>query len=174
MRDLAGVFLRIGNLTFGGGDPMVAALQRELIDRRGWLREEQYGLAYGLARVTPGTNVLAFSAAVAWMIRGWPGAVLAVVAVSLPSAVLAFLLTAGYGRVESIPWARAAMAGIAASVVGIMAAGSILLMRPQWKAGRHLRVVVLTGGALVCSHWLAWPPVPILMATAVVGYFWHE
>src|SRR5579872_3489231 len=57
------IFLRVGNLTFGGGDPTMAALQSELVHTRGWLTAEQYALIYGLARITPGTNLLAFSAA---------------------------------------------------------------------------------------------------------------
>src|SRR5438309_8949921 len=56
---LTAVFFRIGNTTFGGGDPTVAALRRELIDRKGWLTDNDYAIAYALARVTPGTNVLA-------------------------------------------------------------------------------------------------------------------
>jgi len=65
LKQLAWIFLRVGNLTFGGGDPTMAALQSELVAGRRWLDEEQYGLIYGLARITPGTNLLAFSAAAA-------------------------------------------------------------------------------------------------------------
>ena len=70
----------------------MAALQSELVARRHWLDEEQYGLIYGLARVTPGTNLLAFSAAAAWKILGWVGAVAAVLAMTAPSAAIVVLL----------------------------------------------------------------------------------
>ena len=71
IRRLTVLFLRVGSLTFGGGDPTMAALQSELVVTRRWLTAEQYALIYALARITPGTNLLAFSAATAWQIRGW-------------------------------------------------------------------------------------------------------
>jgi len=64
---------------------------------------EKYGLAYGLARVTPGTNVLAFSAAVAWFLRGWPGALAAVVAGTIPSTILVAWLSYGLPGAEGQP-----------------------------------------------------------------------
>src|SRR5581483_6974984 len=60
---LTAVFFRIGNTTFGGGDPTMAALRRELVERKEWLTDEDYATAFALARVTPGTNVVAFCAA---------------------------------------------------------------------------------------------------------------
>ena len=65
LKRLTWIFLRVGNLTFGGGDPTMAALQSALVHARRWLDEEEYGLIYGLARITPGTNLLAFSAGAA-------------------------------------------------------------------------------------------------------------
>src|SRR5437879_13200253 len=96
LRRLTWIFCRVGNLTFGGGDPTMAALQSELVATRRWLDEEQYGLIYGLARITPGTNLLAFSAGAAWQILGWVGAVSAVLAITVPSAAIVVLLTRGY------------------------------------------------------------------------------
>ena len=74
LRKLTGVFLRIGNTTFGGGLPTMAALQRELVEQHDWLSPEDYALAFSLARVTPGTNVIAFCAATGARIMGLRGA----------------------------------------------------------------------------------------------------
>jgi len=63
LRQLTGVFFRIGNTTFGGGLPTMAALQREFVEQHHWLTPEDYALAFSLARITPGTNVIAFCAA---------------------------------------------------------------------------------------------------------------
>src|SRR5207237_1262734 len=90
---IAGLFLRAGNLTFGGGHVITATLQRELVNRLGWLTLDQYGLAQSLAKITPGTGILAFCAATAWMLRRWTGALVAVVVASAPSAVFVVRLT---------------------------------------------------------------------------------
>lgn len=171
---LAVVFLRIGNLTFGGGDPTMAALQRELVDRRGWLTTEQYGLLFALARITPGTNVLAFCAGAGWRILGWRGAVLAVLCASGPSAILAVWLLSAYRAGASNFVVAAAMAGISAAIVGVMMAGAWLLVKPQFRGGNRLRPVAITGAAFVLAAVLAWPPVPILALAALAGWLWKE
>src|SRR4051812_48077548 len=81
LRELTAIYFRIGNTTFGGGVPTIAALQRELVDRKGWLSHEEYGLAFALARVTPGTNILAFVAATGAQILGLAGAMAGMLAV---------------------------------------------------------------------------------------------
>ena len=95
LASLTNLYLKIGNTTFGGGDPTMALLQRELIFRK-WITQEDFALAYSLARVTPGTNVLAFCAATGARVLGLAGAFAAVLAVTLPSAILAVLLTRGF------------------------------------------------------------------------------
>ena len=98
LRDLTAVFLKTGNTTFGGGIPTIAALQREMVDRRGWLSREDYGLAFALARITPGTNVIAFCAGVGSRIKGLPGVMAGAFSETGPSAALAVLITLEIGR----------------------------------------------------------------------------
>jgi chromate transporter len=169
---LTALFARLLNLTFGGGDPTMAALERELVGRRRWLTREDYGLAYGLARLTPGTNVLAFCAAAAWTVRGWRGALLAVAVGSAPSAVVTVLLTYGYEVFKSRPLATGVIAGLLASAVGMMAAAAWSLVRPQLRRGQWLRTLVLTGGSVVLLLFLPVSPIIVLALAAAAGFFW--
>src|SRR6266851_1048980 len=146
------VFFRIGNTTFGGGNPTMAALQRELIDRKNWITLEDYALAYALARITPGTNVLAFCAATGARILGLRGAIAAVLAVTVPSAILAVLFTSGYESWRSNAIVMSIIAGAVAAVAGMMWASVWLLVRPHaggmWQT---LRVVLFFGGAFLAA-----------------------
>jgi chromate transporter len=173
LRELAALFFRLVNFTFGGGDPTMAALQRETVDRRNWLPFEKYGLAYALARVTPGTNVLAFSAALAWFIRGWPGAVVAVVAGTIPCTILVVWLTYGYQQLKTNQFAVWAIEGMLASAVGMMLAAAWTLIRPQMRHKSWLRTCVLAGGAAVLSAVFGLPPIEVLALAAVAGFFWQ-
>jgi chromate transporter len=172
LQSLAMLFLRVGNLTFGGGDAITALLQRELVHRRGWLTLDQYGLAQSLARVTPGTGILAFCAATAWMLGRWAGAVTAVLAVSVPSAVLVVLLTVGFTSLSGSTLALATLAAILASAVGMMWAAAWLLVIPQLRYVTWLRTAVLVVGSfLALSHWGV-SPIQVLAAAALIGFFW--
>jgi len=173
LKQLAWIFLRVGNLTFGGGDPTMAALQSELVAGRRWLDEEQYGLIYGLARITPGTNLLAFSAAAAWKILGWAGAVAAVVALTVPAAAMVVLLTYGYEVFNSNALAMAAIGGTLAAATGMMATSAWQLLAPQIRAGRRARTAVIFLASLVASQAFSMPPVQVLALAALAGLIWR-
>ncbi len=167
------LFARIGNLTFGGGDPTMAAIYREVVERRRWLSAENYGLIFSLARITPGTNVLAFCAGMGWRLAGIWGAILAVAVMTLPSAVLVVWLTVAYQRLQVNVWAMAAIAGILAAVVGMMASGAWQILRPHVRPGNYVRAVSIPAAAFLLASVLQWQPIVILAVGAVVGLIWR-
>ena len=174
---LTGGVGRVGNLTFGGGDPTMAALYSELVTTRGWLAPETYGLVYALARITPGTNVLAFCAGAAWELAGWPGALLAVLAAAVPSAVCVVLLTLGYEAWKQNAVAMAAIAGTLAAAVGLMATSAWQLLAPSlatrdWRS--IVRALALAGAAVWLPLRFGTSPVAVLGLAAVAGYVWQE
>ena len=173
LKRLTWIFLRVGNLTFGGGDPTMAALHTELVVTRSWLTAEQYALIYGLARITPGTNLVAFSAAAGWQILGWMAAVLAVLAMTVPPSVAVVLLTSGYQAFNSNPLAMAAIGGMLAAASGMMATAAWQLLRPEIRVGRRLRAAVLFLASLGASLGFSMSPIAVLGLAALVGIFWR-
>lgn len=169
---LAALFGRIGNLTFGGGDPTMAALYQELVIRRRWLDPGQYGLIWSLARVTPGTNLLAFCVGVGWRLAGWRGALAAVLALTVPSAVFTVWLTYAFQSFRSNPYAVAAIGGILAAAVGMMAAGAWQIVQPHITRSGWLRAVLIAAGALALIEITGLSPILVLAAGAAAGAVW--
>ncbi len=147
------------------GASIQAVLLRELVEQRGWLSAAEFGLIYGLARFTPGTNVLACTAALGWRLRGWAAAV----AVSLPASLLLLAMLDGDERVRASEWVAAAVGGALAAVVAFSGVTSAKLVRPSAAQGRWVRIGLLTGGAAgaLAPGWLS--PVALLMAAVAVG-----
>jgi chromate transporter len=170
---LTWIFLRLGSLTFGGGDPTMAALQSELVLRRRWLDEEQYALIYSLARITPGTNLLAFSAAAAWQILGWVAAILAVLAMTIPASIVVVFLTRGYQASGASALAMAAIGGTLAAANGMMATSAWQLLVPQIRAGRRLRAAVIFLASLTAALGFSMPPIQVLGLAALAGFIWR-
>ena len=174
VREFVSIFLRDGTFTFGGGDPAMAALHNDLTRQRGWLSEDDNGLFYALARLTPGTNILAFCAAAGWRLLGWMGAVLAVSAATIPSAFLVIWLTQAYEAAKANPWVNAAVGGVIAATVGIMGSAAWGLMRPGIARapglglGWPLGVVALSA---CVAYIFGIPPIAILAVAAIAGYF---
>ncbi len=172
---LAGVFLRVGNTTFGGGDPTQAALQRELVERKGWLSAEDFALAYSLARITPGTNVIAFCVAAGARIRGVGGAIAGALGESLPSAMLAVLIAWGYESLRANTFAMAMIGGTVAAVAGMMWASVWLLVRPHFRGTRKaMRAALIFGAAFLAAWRFGVTPVPVIGAAALAGFLWKE
>lgn len=175
LRNVTWIFLRVGNTTVGGGEPTVAGLQREL-SQRGWLSPGQFGLSYALARITPGTNMLAFCAAAGWYALGLAGAVAAVLAVTIPSSALVVVLTRICAAGDTVPWLGSAVRGSIAAAVGIMVSAALRLARSQ--AGsltgvrRWLMPVIVPSGAFVLRL-AGLSPLQILVVAALVGLFWR-
>jgi chromate transporter len=153
----------------GGGNPIQAVLHLELVERRGWLSSAEFGLIYGLARFTPGTNVLACSAALAWRLGGWVAAVGAVVAVSLPASLLVLGMLGSYETIRHIPWVSQAITGALIAVVALIAVSAWKLVKPYAAQRRWLRILVITGGATaaLAGGWLS--PISVLLLAVVLG-----
>ena len=174
LRELTGVFLRAGNLTFGGGSPTVAVLYQELVERRRAITEGEYGIAFALARVTPGTNVLAFSAATGFMMARWAGSISAVVSASLPGAFMVLGLTRIAESGEQFPLLGAAIQAMIASVIGLIGATVVQLAKPSWKSGRRVFAVLLIGISATIAHLGYAPPIVIIGMAAVLGAFYQK
>jgi chromate transporter len=173
-RELSAIFFRIGGLTFGGGNAGIAALNRELVSKRGWLSQSQFQFCYALARVTPGTNLLAFCVAVGWSLLGWPGALLAVLSLSVPSAVLVILFTHIYEAWRTYPMAQTVIRGLLAATIGIIVASAWILARPTFISGKWLRPAVIITGAMILPLRYSTPPLRVLALAALVGLIWRE
>lgn len=115
LRSLAAVFVRHGNTTFGGGSATIATLHGQIVTKREWVSQQQFDLSYALSRLTPGTNLLAFSTAIGWLVRGWPGALVVLLASSIPCSVLAVLLSMVYQSLTHHPFALVALRGALAA-----------------------------------------------------------
>lgn len=114
-------FLRFGLTLFGSGYLLVAYLQTSLVDELGLLTTAELLEAIVIGEMTPGP-LFTVSTAVGYLLGGGSGAVLATVAIFLPSFPLAMLLGRVMPRVARSTVARQVLRGLGAAVVGVMIA----------------------------------------------------
>ncbi len=174
LREIGKVFFRVGNVTFGSGAASTVLLREETVEKRGWLGKHQFALCYALARVTPGTNLFALFSAAGWYMRGWPGAIVAIVAASLPASIVVILLTLGYLGIYTSRLGQAAITGAMAAVVGTIIAGAWQLIQPDVLSRNWFRTLMLVGGSMILSLGFDLPPIPIVGLAALTGFFWQE
>ena len=165
-------FARYGNLTFGGGTATIATLHEEVVERKNWIGQESFDLAYALSRLTPGTNLLAFCTAIGWRLRSWPGAISTLVAASVPCGVMAVMLTICFSWWSKNPTAQIALKGALVAAVAVMAITGITIIRPHWRGTSRFQLLLFVAGAFIASFWLGITPIRVLVVAAVAGLLW--
>jgi chromate transporter len=136
---LVDAFYRAGALVFGGGHVVLPLLQAEVVGP-GWVTPEDFVAGYGAAQAVPGplfTFAAFLGAAGTEAPAGLAGAALCLAAIFLPSVFLVAGLLPFWATLRADPTARAALTGVNAAVVGLLAAA---LYDPVFVRG-------VTGGA---------------------------
>jgi chromate transporter len=160
-----GPFVRASSLHVGAA-AAAASLRRELVDK-GRLSASAFDEAFAVARVTPGTNLLAMYALLGERLAGWQGALFALtVGASLP-ALIAVALGAAYVGYAGQPLAEASMQGARAGALAVFAWAIVRLGRPQLQQHRS-RGVVLALATLVMTLLV---PIPQFVILLVAGGF---
>ncbi|MBP0048059.1 chromate efflux transporter [Marinobacterium sp. AK62] len=127
---LIDLFYRAGSLVFGGGHVVLPLLQAETVPTQ-LISEDLFLAGYGAAQAVPGPlfTFAAYLGTTMTPMPGWPGGLIALLAIFLPS----FLLVAGvlpfWDRLRRITAVRAALSGVNAAVVGLLLAA---LYDPIW------------------------------------------
>lgn len=124
-----GYFARIGAFTFGGGWSIIAQMQRDFVDKRGWLTEEDLVDMTSIGRSLPGVMIGNVSFMFGYRMAGVLGGVAALLGMNLAPFVVLAVLTNIYGQFCSNPYVIKALGGVRASVLPIIGAAALKLRK---------------------------------------------
>jgi chromate transporter len=159
------VFLKIGAILFGSGYVLLVYLRQDLIVQRGWLSEAQLLDAIAVGQFTPGP-VLTTATFVGYLLAGPGGAVVATIAIFLPSFVIVAASSPLIPRLRASPWAAGFLDGANAASLALMAAVT-------WHLGRAAIVDGFSAGlALVAAGLVLATRIPsawLIVAGAALG-----
>jgi chromate transporter len=171
LRQVADVFVRYANFTLGGGSATTAVIHGEIVGKRRWVSEEQFALSFALGRLTPGTNLLAFCVGIGWIVRRWAGAVVALLAASIPCTLFVVVITVLFAEWQENPFAQAAIKGAIAAAVAVTVKTVWTIAHPHFRPGNRIRVVVIGVAAFALHAFAGISPIDVLLAAAVIGFF---
>lgn len=148
--ELFWVFLKIGGTLYGSGYVLVAFLEADFVTNRGWLTEQTLVDAVAVGQFTPGP-VFTTATFVGYVFDGFPGALVATLAIFLPSFFFVAITHPLVPRLREAPWASGFLDGVGAAAVAVMA------------------VVVVSLGRIIVDDAFAW--VVLLVAAVVLVRF---
>jgi chromate transporter len=166
---LAAAFYRSGALVFGGGHVVLPLLRVAVVDP-GWVSDSAFLAGYGAAQAVPGP-LFAFAAYLGVVAGVGPGGVagaaLALVAIFLPGLLLVMAVLPFWSGWRGLSGARAAMAGVNAAVVGLLASA---LYNPVWTSAVRTPAdfAIAAAGFVALIVWRA-PPLLVVLATVAAA-----
>ena len=125
---LTGFFLKVGSVLFGSGYVLLAFLRGDLVQRWGWLTDQQLMDAIAVGQFTPGP-VFTTATFIGYVVAGVPGALLATLGIFVPSFGFVAASSPLIPRMRRSAWAGSFLDGVNVASLGLMAAVT-------WQLGR--------------------------------------
>jgi len=160
LRELAGLFLRLGVTAFGGPAAHVAMMRDEVVDRRGWLTDAEFLDLLAATNLIPGPNSTELAIHLGYRRGGLKGLLVAGACFILPPALMVGALAWGYVRYGDTPQVAWLMYGVSPIIIAVVA-------HALWTLARTAVKGPLTGliGTLVAAAALAgWNELALLAA----------
>jgi chromate transporter len=139
------VFAPLSILSFGGGQSTVPEIQHQSVAVHGWLSNQQFADLFAIARAAPGPSTL-IVALIGWQVRGFAGAVVATLAIFVPSSIVMYAASAWWQRNEKSVIRKAIERGLAPVAVGLVFAGALIVL-----SAAHAGLLALATTAVVCA-----------------------
>jgi chromate transporter len=165
LREVIGLFLRLGFTAFGGPAAHIAMMEDETVRRRQWLTREQFLDLFGAASLIPGPSSTELAIYLGFRRAGWLGLIAGGVCFILPAAVMVAAIAWAYLRYGNLPQATAVLYGIKPIVIA-------LIVQALWNLGRAAaRTPFLLALALVSvvASFLGAPPLLVLVGSALLS-----
>lgn len=173
--EVAGLFLKLGALSFGGPAAHIALMETEAVRKRGWLSQEQFLDLVAATNLVPGPNATEMAIHIGYLRAGWPGLVVAGVVFILPAAMISGLLAWAYVAYGALPQVQAIFWGINPVAVAIVLLACWRLGKTsikEWK-GHSLALPVSLLVAGVAAAFLGVDQVVILLAAGTISLLLH-
>ena len=122
-------FLYLGAAGFGGPVALVEYMHRDLVERRGWITEDEYREGLALSNLSPGPLAAQLAIYLGFVHYRFLGATLVGAAFVAPSFVMVVTIGWAYVRFGGLPWMQAVFYGVGAAIIGIIAWSAYRLTR---------------------------------------------
>ncbi len=160
-------FFKIGLFSFGGGYAMLPMLQRELIERRDWVTEDEILDYFSIAQCTPGVIAVNTATFVGYKKKGVAGAALATFGVVLPSLIIITLIAALLSNFAEIEAVQHALVGIRAAVCVLIGTSVYKLIKKAVKDKLSLAIYIVV---LILAVTNLIPTYITVISVAVLGF----
>ena len=164
-------FLKFGCFTFGGGWNIIAQIQKEYVDKKHWITDEELLDFTSVGRSIPGIMVGNASVLFGYQAAGVPGALAALLGIVIPPVLIMLGVVYVYDLVKDNLYVARAMIGVRAAVVPIIFSAMMKLFKSGIK---DLFCALVAVGAFCLCLFTHMSNVLIVLLGAAAGLAWQE
>jgi chromate transporter len=163
---LALTFATMSLFAVGGANSAIPEMHRVAVDVNHWLTDKQFTDVYAIAQLSPGPNVLIVTL-IGYSVAGLLGALVATLAMCVPTALLALTVSRFLTRSSQSRWPAIIQKALVPLSIGLMGASGFILARTS---DQTVVAVLLTIGAAVLASVTKLNPLWMLIAGGCLGF----
>lgn len=160
LKDIASVYFWIGISSFGGG--LISWVHRELVERRQWLRDQEFLSGLALSQILPGPTMVNMTLYLGTQLRGPVGAIVGWVSLVLPPSLAIIAIYLVYLQFHGVGVVHFALDGVAATAVSLNIATGIRVVQRM----KNLPAVIIAAGVFFAVAVLHWPMLWVVLGAA--------
>lgn len=159
-------FFKIGAFTIGGGYAMLPLIQKEVVENKKWIGEEEFLDMVAISQSAPGPIAVNLSVFVGNKIKGVRGLLATVLGATLPSFLIIILVASVFIGIEKHPIVARVFMGIRPAVVALIAA-PVIKMAKTAKMDRKNFYIPLS--AVILVGFLGVTPIYVIVGFILFG-----
>lgn len=159
-------FLKIGGLTFGGGLTMLPMLEHELVNKNGWITEEELLDCYAIGQCTPGIIAINTATFVGYKREKVLGGIFSTLGMVTPSLIIITAIAACLNQFMDNVWFQHAIMGIRGVVCALLMNTALNLGK---KSLKNLFAWTIYAVVLLVGLFLKLPTIVLVLSAATVG-----
>lgn len=159
-------FLKIGAFTFGGGYAMIPLIEKEVVTKKKWIKEEDIIDLFAVSQSIPGAIAINSSTFIGYKIARKKGAIIATAGVILPSLIIITIIASFFTKFQDNPIVKDSFLGIRSCIVGLIAVAGIKVSKSAIKDKFTFAVLFIAAIAIMIFDV---QPIMIILSGAILG-----
>lgn len=167
LKSLVLYFLKLGATGFGGPVALINYMERDLVEKRPWIKKEEFIEGLALAQLAPGPVATQLAIYLGWVKGGVKGATLSGIAFIIPSFLICVALALIYLHFSELHWIQSLFYSVGAAVIGIIINSAYKLVRKT--AAQDWLLLSIWGISALFTAWFESESLWIFLGAGIVS-----
>ena len=172
LTDLFATFAKIGLFTFGGGYAMIALIENECVEKKGWITTDDLSTVTAIAESTPGPIAINCATFTGYMQAGFAGALSATLGMITPSFLIIYLISMFLDNFLELTVIANAFRGIKVAVGILILDAAITMIKKMHKKILPRAIMICSCIAMLCINIfsLKFSSISLMVISATISF----